>query len=721
MIGATGATGIIGPTGNTGAQGTTGNTGYAGRTGDTGDTGLRGTTGDTGSRGITGETGATGQSGRTGDTGVTGPGVIWRGPWNPSGSYVYISEVDIVSDNNSSYIKIGGNGNSGSPPSLDPVRWAIFALKGDTGFTGATGDTGKTGATGDTGSAGVTGATGMTGFTGATGDTGSAGVTGATGMTGFTGATGPAGDTKDTGATGATGFTGFTGHTGRIGDTGRTGDTGTTGFTGATGDTGRIGDTGNTGVTGATGPRGETGPVASGSNIYGSFSSSISQTVTAADTETIITYNTDEGSNGITHETPNGGGNWSRIIVPKTAIYEISISPEVNLNSGANATISIWLKLDGNNVDRTTSQIRVNSAGDVSFPFVPFILSLTAGQYLQFAFSSEDHHAELFAVSGLTTPTRPNCPSVIVSIKQVATDIGVSGATGFTGATGATGVTGATGATGYFSGSVSSSIIPTAHNTYDLGATGASFRSLYVGGNTIYLGNASISANEQGNITFTNASGVTGSAGSIGSTGPQGVTGATGAAGGVTKIIAGTNISISPTDGLGIVTINSTGGGGGGGGSIKSSIIRFAYGTSATTLNATPEISQLNSSMFTSVSVTGTGLITLTLASPYYTLSSTGGRTQLVNYSGYFLQYFPSTGNQKYSGIPSIQSSAVAPYVYGNYTSPNTNVLTINFAPMSGFVTSANIGSAINDTGSIYYSNSTTTYYTLVLVIYFYN
>jgi hypothetical protein len=36
-----------------------------------------------------------------------------------------------------------------------------------------------------------------------------------------------------------------------------------------------------------------------------------------------------------------------------------------------------------------------------------------------------------------------------------------------------------------------------------------------------------------------------------------------GGGGGVSKIIAGTNVTISPTTGLGDVTINSTGGGGG--------------------------------------------------------------------------------------------------------------------------------------------------------------
>ena len=43
-----------------------------------------------------------------------------------------------------------------------------------------------------------------------------------------------------------------------------------------------------------------------------------------------------------------------------------------------------------------------------------------------------------------------------------------------------------------------------------------------------------------------------------------GPTGPTGPAGGVTKIIAGDNIIISPTGGTGEVTINSSGGGGGG-------------------------------------------------------------------------------------------------------------------------------------------------------------
>ena len=101
---------------------------------------------------------------------------------------------------------------------------------------------------------------------------------------------------------------------------------------------------------------------------------------------------------------------------------------------------------------------------------------------------------------------------------------GDTGAIGDTGDTGDTGPIGHTGATGYFSGSVSSSIIPTTNVAYDLGATGAAFRSLYLSGNTIYLGQTRISSDSSGNISFIGPSGTSVSlgGGSTGATGKRG-------------------------------------------------------------------------------------------------------------------------------------------------------------------------------------------------------
>ena len=55
---------------------------------------------------------------------------------------------------------------------------------------------------------------------------------------------------------------------------------------------------------------------------------------------------------------------------------------------------------------------------------------------------------------------------------------------------------------------------------------------------------------------------------------------------GVTQIVAGTNVTISPAGGTGVVTINATGGGGGGGGTVTS-VAALTLGTSGTDLSST--------------------------------------------------------------------------------------------------------------------------------------
>lgn len=53
-----------------------------------------------------------GGSGATRATGPAGSGFVWQGAWDPQGSY--IQDQDVVSYGGGSYIKIGGDGNSGA-------------------------------------------------------------------------------------------------------------------------------------------------------------------------------------------------------------------------------------------------------------------------------------------------------------------------------------------------------------------------------------------------------------------------------------------------------------------------------------------------------------------------------------------------------------------------------------------------------------------------------
>lgn len=127
---------------------------------------------------------------------------------------------------------------------------------------------------------------------------------------------------------------------------------------------------------------------------------------------------------------------------------------------------------------------------------------------------------------------------------------GTNGTNGATGATGAQGIQGPIGLTGAAGANGTNGIdgVDGAQGIQGLtGATGS------VG--------ATGATGPQGSIGLT---GATGAQGTQGIQGIQGIEGPIGPAGGVTSIIAGTNITISPVGGTGTVTINSSGGGGGG-------------------------------------------------------------------------------------------------------------------------------------------------------------
>ena len=353
--------------------------------------------------------------------------------------------------------------------------------KGVTGPTGPTGPTGVTGPTGPTGPEGVTGPTGI-GVTGPTGPTGPEGVTGPTGI-GVTGPTGP---------TGPKGVTGPEGPSGLIGDPGVTGPQGLKGVTGPTGPTGPTGiggvrfEVSNSGASAYTinNTNNPSLTLIKGYTYYFNVSA-IGHPFwikTAAVTGTGSAWNTGVTNNGVDYDLIT-------FTVPSTAsnvlyyICQFHSSMQGTLNiidiTQVPAVVSAPAAL-------TSTGALNNLAYDGSYLYV--YTATNAWQRIGW-------NATGGGGGGVTGPQGP---------KGVTGPTGPIGVTGPTGPQGPRGVTGPTGPSMDLT-TVTSHIIPSTDDTYDLGSTSSQWRSLYVGTDTIYIGGNALSV-VGGNLTVNGGS-----------------------------------------------------------------------------------------------------------------------------------------------------------------------------------------------------------------------
>jgi hypothetical protein len=104
-------------------------------------------------------------------------------------------------------------------------------------------------------------------------------------------------------------------------------------------------------IAGISGPAGP-----SWTGYYGSFSDSTTQTLTA-DTAKAVTFDTTEESDGVAIGTPT-----SRIVITNAGTYNIQFSLQVDKTDGGQDDATIWLRVNGNDVPRTATDITVEQS-----------------------------------------------------------------------------------------------------------------------------------------------------------------------------------------------------------------------------------------------------------------------------------------------------------------------------------------------------------------------
>lgn len=146
---------------------------------------------------------------------------------------------------------------------------------------------------------------------------------------------------------------------------------------------------------------------------YATFLSTLDQTVTAANTATVVTLNTTEDDNGGIYLSNN------RIYVSEQGDYFLNFSAIFSKANASSSAADIWLRKNGTDIPRSNTRVEVAGNPGEKVVTVGYILDLDPGDYIQFVFSSPDHDMTLTAHTGLTNPTRPDIPSIIATLNLV--------------------------------------------------------------------------------------------------------------------------------------------------------------------------------------------------------------------------------------------------------------------------------------------------------------
>lgn len=138
------------------------------------------------------------------------------------------------------------------------------------------------------------------------------------------------------------------------------------------------------------------------------------QTIAATNTAQVITFNTTDGTAGITLVSSK------RITLPVVGTYFFSVSAVVQA-VGANKALSIWFRKNGSDVLYSNTKVVALNNEPTTLALGINLDCTTPGDYYELWMAGTDTTAGIYATAATAgPPAEPGVPSIIVSVVQVA-------------------------------------------------------------------------------------------------------------------------------------------------------------------------------------------------------------------------------------------------------------------------------------------------------------
>ena len=146
---------------------------------------------------------------------------------------------------------------------------------------------------------------------------------------------------------------------------------------------------------------------------YGAFCDTTTQTASLTTAAYAMRLNTTEIADGVSIT------NGSRITVANTGIYNVQFSAQLDKTTGSPAIVNIWLMYTGSNVPRSDTELTVNGSQAKHVAAWNFMLPIVANDYVELMWRTDDVGARILYQGSSSNPSRPEIPSVIVTVQQV--------------------------------------------------------------------------------------------------------------------------------------------------------------------------------------------------------------------------------------------------------------------------------------------------------------
>jgi len=151
---------------------------------------------------------------------------------------------------------------------------------------------------------------------------------------------------------------------------------------------------------------------------HGTFYSLATQSIANIANAQVIAFEYDADVELLTHSTVT---NNSRIYVPTKGSYEVIFSGIADLvQLPANKHIEVWAAINGSYVTDSNTIVEIPNISIEQTVAVSWILDMDANQYLELYTWGDDTDVQWLATAAGTNPTRPACPSVIITIKKIS-------------------------------------------------------------------------------------------------------------------------------------------------------------------------------------------------------------------------------------------------------------------------------------------------------------